>query len=272
MVFSPDYLTRLRGFSARHHIRQSGTGRQTVVLANGFGTDHSIWRRLLPWLEERYRVVRFDWATDPGHYDATRYQHIESYAEDLLAVMTHAKARPSILICHSMGGMVGMLAERMLPGQFQRMVMLAPSPCYRNFPGYNGGLAEAEIRGLLEQVGEDYMNWADHFPPIAVGASASTDEIQEFTRSLKALRPDIALSMATTIWKIDLRDRLDGFTVPTDIILSTRDPAVPVDVAHYLARRWKQARLFLIDGAGHLPHLTHPEQVLAVLRTCLPAA
>ena len=52
---------RTSDFRKAHAVDISGIGDRTVVLGNGFGTDKSFWRELTPWLEQRFRVVRFDW-------------------------------------------------------------------------------------------------------------------------------------------------------------------------------------------------------------------
>lgn len=83
------------------------------------------------------------------------------------------------------------------------------------------------------------------------------------------MRPDVALSIAQMLFRLDLRDQLSGYAAPTMLIQPSDDPVVPVAVGEYLARRWPQARLEIIDASGHLPHLTAPEAVIAVLERVL---
>lgn len=270
-MVSPELLARTHGFAAARHVTVSGDGPAWVVLANGFGTDQSMWDRVVPWLERRYRVVRFDWLVDPLHYDSARYASLDGFAEDLLAVLIAIGAPPCLYVGHSMSGMVGMLAARHMPERFRAMVMLAPSPCYMNKPGYVGGFEPDQIDQLLTQLGGDYLSWVNAFSPLAVAAPAGRPEVAEFTRSLLAMRPDVAFAMALTVFKMDLRDRVDGFDLPTTIVQTRDDIAVPMAVAEYLHARWPRSRLEVIDAAGHFPHLTAPAQLIAVLERCLPA-
>ena len=92
---SSDYrlLTRGSDFLSRMKVTITGVGPQTIMTGNGFGTDQGVWSKILPWLERRHRVVRFDWPIDPVHFDAVRYARLESFAEDMLAVLAATGGR-----------------------------------------------------------------------------------------------------------------------------------------------------------------------------------
>ena len=78
-----------------------------------------------------------------------------------------------------------------------------------------------------------------------------------------------SMTIAQLIFRMDMRARLDGFTVPTTIIQPRHDPAVTVEIGQYLAARWPQARLEVIDAAGHLPQMTDPEILIKALERAL---
>ena len=267
---STEILARTRDFKSAHNVTVSGEGATTVVLANGFGTDLTIWSRVLPWLERRYRVVRFNWLIDHNHYDTARYSSLHGFADDLLALLLAINAPPCLYIGHSMAAMAGMLAAKRTPERFKGMVMLAPSPCFVNRGEYVGGFEREQIDALLHDLGSDYLNWVTAFSPLAVAAPPDRPEVAEFTRSLLAMRPDVAFSMALTVFNMDLRDQLDGFDVPTTIVQTSDDIAVPMAVAQYLHARWPNSRLEEIDASGHFPHLTAPAQLIAILGRSLP--
>ncbi len=268
-MVSYEFLARTRTFGQRHHLSVSGDGIETLVLANGFGTNQSAWHRILPRLEERFRVVRFDWSLDQDHYDSSRYATLKGYAEDLLAIILATDAAPCRYLGHSMAGMIGVLAAKMRPDYFRQMVMLAPSPCYIDKPGYSGGFKAEEVDALLRQMGEDYVAWAKSFSPLAVAGRPDQEEVAEFTRSLLAMRPDEAYSMALTVFRLDMRNQLDGFGIPTTIVQSRNDIAVPIAVAEYLHARWPQSGLEIIEASGHFPHLTAPDALSEILERAL---
>ncbi|MBX9633842.1 MAG: alpha/beta hydrolase [Magnetospirillum sp.] len=264
-------LARTSTLPQRHHVSISGTGPETVILANGFGTNQTAWSRLLPWLEKRYRVVRFDWCLDPVDHDGSRYTSMTGFADDLLALVIATRSAPCIYIGHSLGGMVGMLAAKQEPDFFSQMIMLAPSPCYINDSGYVGGFEQADIDGLLEQISSNYVQWAQRFSPLAMAGPPDQPEVAEFTRSLLSMRPDEAFAMALTVFRMDLRNLLGGFSTPTTILQTRNDIAVPLAVAEYLHARWPSSTLEILETAGHFPHMTAPDQLIAILERVLRA-
>ena len=55
-------------------------------------------------------------------------------------------------------------------------------------------------------------------------------------------------------------------TLPVELIHGTADTIVPLAIhATPLASRLPNATLTVIDGAGHMPHYSHPTQVLAAI-------
>jgi pimeloyl-ACP methyl ester carboxylesterase len=267
---SLEILARTRDFKTRLRITESGQGTQTIVLANGFGTNQSMWLRVLPWLEQRYRVIRFDWVIDPYHFDTARYGTIQGFVDDLLAVLMATETDRCVYVGHSMACMVGMLAAMKSPRKFRQMVMLAPSPCYTNQPDYTGGFAPEDIDALLRELGGNYLQWVNAFSPMAVAAPADRPEVAEFNRSLLAMRPDVAFTMALTVFKLDLRDHLDGFDIPTTIVQTRNDIAVPLAVAEYLHQCWPQSRLEVIEASGHFPHMTAAPKLIEIFERVLP--
>ncbi len=168
-----------------------------------------------------------------------------------------------------MSGMIGMLAAKRQPGAIRRMVMIAPAPRYIQEEGFEAGFSEATVEALLANIEDDYQGWLLQFAPFVVGRSARPEIAEDFCRSLRAMRPDVAMTIAQLIFRMDMRARLDGFTVPTTIIQPRHDPAVPVEIGQYLAARWPQARLEVIDAAGHLPQMTDPEILIEALERAL---
>ncbi len=271
MASHSDYrlVARRAGFAQQMKITVSGAGEAAVLLGNGFGTDQRVWAKLLPWLEPRFRVVRFDWMIDPVHFDAACYASLDRFAEDMLAVVVSAGCAPCTLVGHSMSAMIGMLAAKRDPAAFRRIVMIAAAPCYVIDDDYPVGLAADDIDALLDRIGDDYLAWCDDFSPVAVGRGAEPALVDDFRQSLRAMRPDVALSMARTVFLTDMRDRLSGYATPTVLIQPSDDPIVPVAAGEYLARCWPHARLELIEASGHLPHLTAPDTLRAALARAL---
>ncbi|MFH1806985.1 MAG: alpha/beta hydrolase [Pseudomonadota bacterium] len=239
-----------------------------VVLAHGFGTDHQAWHRILPWLRARYNVAVYDLAgagrNGVASFDPLRHTGIDAYADDLIALLDEQNIGRCTIITHSVSGMVALLASLRRPGLFDRVIMISASPCYLNSYDYHGGFEQADLDGLFAAMAANYHEWAAGFAPGIVGGDFP-DAVDEFTRGLRDMRPDIALQTASFIFLADVRAILPAITVPVVAIQPEQDPAVPVAVGEYLRTHIPDCKMEWINSIGHMPHMTHPAEIIRCL-------
>ncbi|KAA8531605.1 hypothetical protein F0562_006314 [Nyssa sinensis] len=253
-----------------HNVKVLGSGEQTVVLAHGFGTDQSVWKHLVPHLTDDRRVILFDnmgaGTTNPDYFDFERYATLEGYAYDILAILEELQVQSCIFVGHSVSAVVGIIASITRPDLFTKLVMISASPRYLNDVDYYGGFEQEELDQLFEAMQSNYKAWCSGFAPLVVGGDMDSVAVQEFSRTLFNMRPDIALSVAQTIFQSDLRQLLCHVTVPCHIIQSIKDLAVPVVVSEYLQRNLGSVSIVeVMSTEGHLPQLSSPDIVIPVL-------
>lgn len=253
-----------------HNARVVGNGERIIVLAHGFGTDQSVWKHLLPHLLEEYRVVLFDnmgaGPTNPDYFDFDRHSTIEGYALDLLAILEELQIRSCIFVCHSVSAIIGLIASISRPNLFEKIVMVGASPRYLNDADYYGGFEQEDLDQLFDAIKANYKAWVSGFAPLIVGGDMESVAVQEFSRTLFNIRPDIALSVAHTIFESDMRGILDLVTVPCHILQSSKDLAVPVVVSEFLQKHLAcESVVEIMPSEGHLPQLSSPEIVIPVL-------
>jgi len=53
--------------------------------------------------------------------------------------------REAVLVGHSVGAIISLLAASVAPEHFGQVVLLTPSPCYSNEPGYYGGFERENL-------------------------------------------------------------------------------------------------------------------------------
>ncbi|KAL5988149.1 putative esterase d14l [Asimina triloba] len=253
-----------------HNVRVVGAGEQTIVLAHGFGTDQSVWKHLVPHLVNDFRVILFDnmgaGPTNPDYFDFDRYATLDGYAFDVLAILQELRVDSCIFVGHSVSAIVGALASISRPDLFSKVIMISASPRYLNDVDYFGGFEQEDLEQLFEAMRSNYKAWVSGFAPLAVGGDLDSVAVQEFGRTLFNIRPDIALSVAQTIFQSDLRQYLPLVTVPCHILQSTKDLAVPVVVSEYLHRNLGgESIVEVMTSDGHLPQLSSPDIVIPVL-------
>jgi len=119
------------------NARSLGLGTETIVFAHGFGTDQSVWDKIIPLLAEDYKVVLFDWpfsgAVDPSLYDPLKYSSMEAFADVLITLMDQMDLKAVNFVGHSMAGMIGCIASIARPDLFKRLILLGASPRSSSF-------------------------------------------------------------------------------------------------------------------------------------------
>ncbi len=253
----------------RLHGRISGQAEPVLILGHGFGCDQTAWSTLLPWLEDRFRVVSFDFAgcgpDGETNYDQRRHGTLYGYADDLIDILDELKIEDCAYIGHSVGSMIGAAASVARPRAFSQLVLIAGSPCYLNQAGYVGGFEQSDLNDLYDGMSTNFQAWAAGFVPMVVGVPNHA-VIDEFSRMLFLMRPDIALAMAKVIFQSDMRALLPRLQCATHIVQPRKDVAVPMAVAEWMHARIPRGSLNVIESEGHVPHITEPQAVLDVLK------
>ena len=98
-----------------------------LVLLNAIGTDMTLWDGLVPLLQRRFRILRFDarghGASDspPGEYS------FEMLAQDVIAVMHAANVTRAAIAGVSLGGMIAMEMALRFPEHVSALVLICTS-------------------------------------------------------------------------------------------------------------------------------------------------
>lgn len=257
----------------RNNVRLLGSGSQTIIFAHGFGSDQTAWRHQVAAFASNYRIVLFDHVgaglSDLAAYSPRRYSSLYSYAEDLLDLCAALNLSECILVGHSVSGMISLLAALVEPQRFSKMFFISASPRYLNDNGYVGGFEQSDLDRLYTAMSSNYYAWASGFAPLAMGNLARPELATEFANTLAAIRPDIAQAVARVIFQSDHRHQLPRLTVPTVILQSSHDIAVPPQVGQYMADHIPNSQLISISATGHLPHISAPDIVTRVIAACL---
>ncbi|PIN24332.1 hypothetical protein CDL12_02928 [Handroanthus impetiginosus] len=126
-------MVKRKDLATAMNARIVGSGKETIVLAHGFGGDQSVWDKVLPDLAACHRVLLFDWCfsgavKDPTLYDPVRYSSYDAFVEDLISILDEMKLTSTVFVGHSMSGMIGCIASVRRPDLFGRLVLVGPSP------------------------------------------------------------------------------------------------------------------------------------------------
>jgi pimeloyl-ACP methyl ester carboxylesterase len=63
---------------------------------------------------------------------------------------------------------------------------------------------------------------------------------------------------------------LTDITIPTLVIHGSKDVIIPTDVGKYIASVMPEAELLILEGVGHVPTMTRPQEVAAAIERYFP--
>src|SRR5690606_12276763 len=103
-------------------------------------------------------------------YDPGRYDSLDGYVDDVLAICRALNVLHGVFVGHSVSAIVGVLASIREPERFDQLVLVGPSPRYINEDGYVGGFTRGDIDSLLESLDANYLGWSRAMAPVIMGA------------------------------------------------------------------------------------------------------
>lgn len=242
----------------------------TLVFVPGFGTDQVAWHKIVPAFSDAYRIVLLDHvgsgAAQNSAFSLCNYLNLQPYADDLADVLAYLDVNDAVLVGHSMGAIVGVLAALQALQRISQLVLLGANPRYLNEDGYTGGFARQDIDAIYSEATQSYPGWLANFASAAMANPDRPELVQYFANCLNSYPPDVLLTVLCSVLQTDYRREIGQLEIPTLIIQSRNDPFVPLATAEYLQSRIKHSVLQVIDADGHFPHLSAAEQVVAALR------
>jgi pimeloyl-ACP methyl ester carboxylesterase len=233
-------------------------GGSDVLLLHAGVTDMRSWQPLVDRLAGRHRCIRFD----ARGYGRTRYRREDGWSPvaDAVAVLDAAESDRAVVVAGSMGGATAIDLALGHPERVTGLVLIGSAVSGAPYPDLTEGptarltaLAEAaEEAGDLDELNrlEAWM-WLDG--PAAeegrVGGDLRELFLEMNRRALAAEHPGDK-APAPEAWP-----RLAEITVPALVMAGRLDTEEVLPVSRQLARELGNARLLLLDGVGHLPHL-----------------
>lgn len=163
--------------------------------------------------------------------------------------------RAPALVGHSFGGMVACEIAAGMPERASRLVLIDPLGLWRD---------DLPVKNWMI-LSDDQRRAALFADPSGVAAQHFF-ELPTDTEARVEAQANFIWSQACTgkfVWPIPergLKKRIHRIAVPTLIIWGTADNVIAPAYAQEFANRISNARVKLIERAGHLPHLEQPQQ------------
>jgi 2-succinyl-6-hydroxy-2,4-cyclohexadiene-1-carboxylate synthase len=256
-------MSRVTIDGLRWEVRTRGAG-EPLLLLHGFTGRGSSWSDHAGTFARRFRVIVVDL---PGHgrsaFAEPARLSVERTADDLAAILRRLDAVPAHVLGYSLGARTALRLAIAHPAVVRRLVLESPSA------GLPTALERAERRGAdealaarLEASGiEAFIDEWERQPVFATGAALPPARAVRLRRIRLANRPaGLAASLrgAGQGTMEPVFDRLPAVSTPTLVITGGLDDRGRPR-AEQVAAGIPRARLAVVDGAGHAPHLEVPE-------------
>jgi pimeloyl-ACP methyl ester carboxylesterase len=242
-----------------------------VVLLHAFPLARAMWRPQVEALKADYRLIVPDLRGFGGSAGFADGMSVETLADDVAALLDELKVPgPVVLGGLSMGGYVALAFARRHPARLRGLVLADTKADPDDAEGRanrdrliafaQNNTARAVIDQMLPKL-------------LGVDTTARHSEVVEEVRAIGSRQAAAGIVSALKA----LRDRPDANTglsaiaVPTLVIVGRDDTLTPPAKSEAMAATVPNARLVVLDGAGHLSNLEQPERFNAALRSFLQA-
>lgn len=235
-----------------------------VMLVHGWGMNAAVWEPLLPTLSEHYRLTVIEL---PGHGAS----HAASDADlGEWASLALAAAPPRAWwLGWSLGAQLAMRAALDSPERIAGLVLVGATPRFVQADDWSSAMPVATFRQFAEALNKDPNATLMRFLGLQVkGAEHARDTLKLLRAELGRRPPASAEGLAqglALLLSTDLRERLTQLRCPTHWLFGSRDTLVPPRVREPLTQWLPNAPMAVIDGAGHAPFLSHPQDSLDAL-------
>jgi 3-oxoadipate enol-lactonase len=239
----------------------SGTG-VPLVLIHGHPFNHTMWAPQVQAFSAHYQVITpelrgYGKSGMPGKGIATRF---EDYATDMLGLLEELSIKSFHLAGLSMGGQVIMEMFRQSPKSIKSLIF-ADTFAGLDTPEVKQG--RYDIADRLEKEGMDAYADEVIYKMIKPAHVISMPTVAEgIVKMMKASSPTgAAVALRARAERIDyLKEVLPTIDIPTLVIVGRDDEFTPVAKAEELQQNLQSCKLVIIEDAGHMPNLEHPNE------------
>jgi pimeloyl-ACP methyl ester carboxylesterase len=240
-----------------------GQGDTALVFLHGWCGDRAYWKHQVDKLAADYRVVTLDQAGHGESGKGRKVWSIAGLAGDVAAVVKALGLKRVILVGHSMGGPVALLAARRMPGTvvavigvdtLQNAEFEFPEEMRKKFMA----AFEKDFKGTMRA-------------GLAGMVHKKTDaEVRKWlvTRA-EAQDPKMAMALMRDFSGLDLKKLLKGAGVPVRCINSAGGFQFFTPTASAVNKKYADYSAVTIEDVGHYPMLERPSEFNRQLREVL---
>ena len=239
---------------------EAGSG-PALVMLHGLPFQRGMWAPQLSGLSKGFRVIAPDLrgfgesGLPPGETT------VDSYADDIADLIAHWKTGPVLLAGHSMGGYIALAFARRHPKLLRGLVFVASrSTADDAETASNRRSVAARLRSESPQFVAESM-----LPRMPASGNRDPTLLSAIRALMEPLRADgIAQAQLALASRPDSTPLLPQVSCPALVVAGEKDAIIPLEDAGIFAAGFRQGRLEVVEGAGHMLSWEKPGALQAV--------
>jgi len=257
------------------HYATSGAG-ESILLIPGLGLDHNYYRFGIPLLSRHLQVL----AVDPrGIGRSTKSPPpytVEAWADDFAVMIDKLGFGPIHVLGSSLGGSMALALAQHHPGKLKSLMVVGGFSELDRATELNFRLRLRLIEklGMSDEVA-DYMGlWTLTRKFINSDAGYATMRANQDIIRANSAESYSAFVEALLKWgrcqpgqerEAKFTTLLDSIALPTLVVTSDNDHLIPKELSDLIAARIAGAKLVVMPGAGHIPFMEQPTEVVRIV-------
>ena len=252
------------------HIKKIGQGKD-LVLIHGWGMHSGIWEPIIDKFSNEYTLHLVD---IPG---MGKSHVIDPYdLNHLVEVISESLPTSFDILGWSLGGLITLKMSLMYPEKIHRMVLVGGTPCFINQIDWSHGVDIRDFNDFANKLFKNYKSTMINFYTLQLMHSKNSKLLIKKLKQIDEAEnpPDVkSLQLGLDILlKNDLRDDINKIDHQTLLIVGDMDRLTPKSASMWLESHMKKGQLKVIEGASHIPFLSHPDEFFRHLDRFLLAA
>jgi pimeloyl-ACP methyl ester carboxylesterase len=229
-----------------------------LLLVHPMGADHEFWSDCRRAWESAFRCIAVDLRGVCRSPALSAPRSLEAHAQDLEAFCATEGLTRSVFVGCAVGAMIATVFAARNPGSCDRLVL--SNPGYRTTPE-----ARAALSTRAAGVRAEGMAAAREAVGLSFGGHAVAERIETYRRRFLAQDPAAYALQIDGMLDADVSEYLAGIACPTLVVAGGRDVLLPVRHARAVADGLADARLSVIEQAGHFIPYECPDRFAALV-------
>ena len=257
------------------HYATSGAG-EPILLIPGLGLDHSYYRFGIPLLSRHLQVLAVDPRGIGGSTKSPPPYTVEAWADDFAVMIDTLAFGPIHVLGSSLGGSMALALAQRHPGKLKSLIVVGGFSELDRATELNFRLRLRLIEklGMSDEVA-DYMGlWTLTRKFINSDSGFATMRANQANIRANSAQSYSAFVEALLKWgrcqpgqerEPKFTTLLDSIKTPTLVVTSDNDHLIPKELSDLIAARIAGAKLIVMPGAGHIPFMEQPEEVVRIV-------